>query len=70
LINVRVTPGFDWQSNAALIVEKELVEKELAGQGRVLIRASGTEPLIRVMVETSDAEVANNMARRLANCIS
>ncbi len=70
LINVRVTPGFDWQSNAALVTEKAQVEKELAGQGRVLIRASGTEPLIRVMVETSDAEMANKMARRLANCIS
>ncbi|MBC3874390.1 phosphoglucosamine mutase [Undibacterium flavidum] len=70
LINVRVTPGFDWQSNAAMVAEKAQVEKELAGQGRVLIRASGTEPLIRVMVETSDAEVAQKMARRLANCIS
>jgi phosphoglucosamine mutase len=66
---VRVTPGFDWQTNAALVAEKTQVEKELAGQGRVLIRASGTEPLVRVMVETSDAEIANNMARRLANCI-
>lgn len=70
LINVRVKPGFDWQSNAALVAEKSVVEQELAGQGRVLIRASGTEPLIRVMVETSDAEVANKMARRLADCIS
>ncbi|MFZ6802006.1 phosphoglucosamine mutase [Undibacterium sp. Di24W] len=70
LINVRVTPGFDWQSNAAMVAEKNLVEKELLGQGRVLIRASGTEPLVRVMVETSDADIANNMARRLANCIS
>lgn len=69
LINVRVTPGFDWQSNSALLAEKALVEEELAGQGRVLIRASGTEPLIRVMVETSDADAANNMARRLANCL-
>lgn len=70
LINVRVKPGFDWQSNAALVAEKSAVEQELAGQGRVLIRASGTEPLIRVMVETSNAEVANKMARRLADCIS
>jgi phosphoglucosamine mutase len=70
LINVRVTPGFNWQDNVALVAEKEQVEKELAGQGRVLIRASGTEPLIRVMVETSDAEIANKMARRLADCIS
>jgi len=70
LINVRVMPGFDWQTNAALVAEKTQVEKELAGQGRVLIRASGTEPLVRVMVETSNAEIANKMARRLANCIA
>jgi phosphoglucosamine mutase len=70
LINVRVTPGFDWQNNEKLMTERKLVEQELAGQGRVLIRASGTEPLIRVMVETSDAVVANNLARRLANCIA
>jgi phosphoglucosamine mutase len=70
LINVRVTPGFDWESNSVLVAEKAQVEKELAGQGRVLIRASGTEPLIRVMVETSDAEIANRLARRLADCIS
>lgn len=69
LINVRVTAGFDWQSNAALTTELALVEKELANKGRVLIRASGTEPLIRVMVETDDADVANTLARRLADCL-
>lgn len=70
LINVRVAPGFNWESNAALVAEKQRVETVLAGRGRVLIRASGTEPLIRVMVETADAEQANSLARSLANCIN
>ncbi|TXI89375.1 MAG: phosphoglucosamine mutase [Burkholderiaceae bacterium] len=70
LINVRVPAGFDWQTNERLIAEKNLVEQELSGNGRVLIRASGTEPLIRVMVETDSAELAQKLARRLADCIA
>ncbi|MBI3712062.1 MAG: phosphoglucosamine mutase [Burkholderiales bacterium] len=70
LINVRVTAGLNWESNAALVAEKQRVETVLAGKGRVLIRASGTEPLIRVMVETADAEQATSLARSLANCIN
>ena len=66
LINVRVAPGFDWKKNAALLAEKEAVENELGDTGRVLLRASGTEPLIRVMVEARDAAVAEKMARRIA----
>jgi phosphoglucosamine mutase len=69
LINVRVTPGFDWQSNEALKAELQLVEAELINKGRVLIRASGTEPLIRVMVEANEATLANTLARRLADCL-
>ena len=47
--------------------EKEAVERELGESGRVLIRASGTEPLIRVMVEAKEADLAENMARRIAD---
>jgi phosphoglucosamine mutase len=67
LINVKVAPGFDWQKNHALVAEKNAVETELAGNGRVLIRPSGTEPLIRVMVEAINAEMAESMARRIAD---
>ncbi len=67
LINKKVTPGFDWTKDGALVAEKEAVERELGESGRVLIRASGTEPLIRVMVEAKEADLAENMARRIAD---
>jgi phosphoglucosamine mutase len=69
LVNVKVAPGFDWQKSCAVVAEKEVVEAELGDAGRVLIRASGTEPLVRVMVEARIAEIANGMARRIADRI-
>ncbi len=69
LINVRLKPGQDWKSNAAMAAETKKVEAELAQSGRVLIRASGTEPLVRVMVEARDAAQAQSYAQRIADCL-
>ncbi len=69
LINVRLRPGQDWQSNARMKAEVQTVEAELKESGRVLIRASGTEPLLRVMVEARDAAQAHNCAKRIADCL-
>jgi phosphoglucosamine mutase len=66
LINVRVQPGTDWTKNATVVAEKDHVERELGDNGRVLIRPSGTEPLVRVMVEAKSAELAETMAKRIA----
>jgi len=65
LINLRLQPGHDWQSSAALKAMTRSVEAELGKTGRILIRASGTEPLLRVMVEAQDALQAKTCAERL-----
>ena len=67
LLNVRLQPGQDWKTNTLLAQETQLVEHELGRSGRVLVRASGTEPLLRVMVEARDAAQANACAERLAS---
>jgi phosphoglucosamine mutase len=66
LVNVRIPPGSDWQRNPRLRDVQAVVEKELGSSGRVLIRASGTEPVLRVMVEARDAAVARAAAERIA----
>jgi phosphoglucosamine mutase len=59
LINVRVARGFDWQRDAGIVRARDDAERRLGKRGRLLLRASGTEPVLRVMVEGEDeAEVA------------
>lgn len=69
LINVRFKAGYDWQNDSALKAAGAAAEKELNGTGRVLIRASGTEPLLRVMVEAKDPVAAKSCAQAIAQVI-
>ena len=69
LINVRVAKGFDWERHAGLTAARAEVEAELGERGRILIRPSGTEPLLRLMVEAQDDTLADRMARRLAEAV-
>jgi phosphoglucosamine mutase len=70
LINVRLKAGQDWKSNTRLAAETQAVNDELGDTGRVLIRASGTEPLLRVMVEARDPVRAQACAERLALAVN
>jgi phosphoglucosamine mutase len=69
LINVRLKPGQDWKASPSLAEVTQAVEAELGQTGRVLIRASGTEPLVRVMVEARDAAQAQACAQRIADTL-
>jgi phosphoglucosamine mutase len=66
LVNVRLLPGQDWKRHAPLQAAIHAEEAQLGARGRILIRASGTEPLVRVMVEADDAQLAERCAQRLA----
>ena len=69
LINVRLIAGQDWQRSEAMAAQSRAVESELGDTGRLLVRASGTEPLLRVMVEARDAEQARRCAERVADTV-
>ena len=69
LINVRVTKRFDAARTPAVAAAIARVEQSLGGRGRVVLRASGTEPLIRVMVEGEDAQSVGRHAEELAEAV-
>jgi phosphoglucosamine mutase len=62
--------GFDWAADAGIQSAHESAVKELGATGRVLLRPSGTEPLLRVMVEGSEAEKVERLARNIADAVS
>ena len=66
MINVRLREGSDWTQNAALADARAGAERALGQGGRVLIRASGTEPVLRVMVEAQDAVLGQRCAQDMA----
>jgi phosphoglucosamine mutase len=69
LINVRLAAGQDWRSSQPLADAQKAVLARLDGRGRILIRPSGTEPLLRVMVEAEDQATAEVCAQQLADAV-
>jgi phosphoglucosamine mutase len=70
MVNVRVGTAVDISSNAKVQSAVVDVEKELGKTGRVLLRPSGTEPVVRVMVEGEDKEVVARLAQRLSEIVA
>ena len=69
LINIKTNTQLDLSKNKVINEAIKSVEKKLSNSGRVLIRESGTEPLIRVMVESDNFELASESANYLAQII-
>lgn len=69
LVNTPFERGADWRDNAVFAEAVRAAEAEVAGRGRVLIRPSGTEPLLRIMVEADDAALARALAERMADAL-
>jgi phosphoglucosamine mutase len=70
MLNVRTDKRLDPSTSAPIQEAVVVAEKELASSGRVVLRASGTEPVIRVMVEGQDADQVLAVARRLAEVVT
>ena len=70
LINVKTKPDYNWQNDLKLKTAITNTEQSLVGKGRVLIRASGTEPVLRVMVEANEAALAQQSAEAIAGQVN
>ena len=69
MVNVRMSRRFDVKASTRVQQAVRDAERELAGSGRVVLRASGTEPVIRVMVEGRDAKQVDGLCHRLADTV-
>ena len=69
LINVRMPAGFDWARDAGIQSAAKAAEATLAGNGRVLLRPSGTEPVLRVMVEGRESVMVLEQAEAIAGAV-
>jgi phosphoglucosamine mutase len=69
LVNVQVPRGFEWQKDRSIATAQAEAEKSLSGRGRVLLRPSGTEPLLRVMVEGEPKQVVEQAANSIAAAV-
>ena len=70
LINVKTKPDYNWQNDLKLKTAITNAEQSLVGKGRVLIRASGTETVLRVMVEANEAALAQQSAEAIAGQVN
>jgi len=70
VINVKTKPDYNWQNDLKLKTAITNAEQSLLGKGRVLIRASGTEPVLRVMVEANEAGLAQQSAEAIAGQVN
>jgi phosphoglucosamine mutase len=69
LVNVRINPGFDWKGADSVSAARARAESLLCDNGRVLLRPSGTEPLLRVMVEGRDEALVDSLAHEIAAAV-
>jgi phosphoglucosamine mutase len=69
LLNVKVPRGFQWEKNEQIRKAQSTAERSLNGKGRVLLRPSGTEPVLRVMVEGEPRKAIESAAQSIADAV-
>jgi len=69
MVSIKLKPDMDWRINDSFQKACQEIEKILGVQGRLLIRPSGTEPVLRIMVEARELEMAQSSVKKLANLL-